>query len=365
MPSPRAMPGDVRTWASGRPWRRMPTAVSRHADAAGLAEPTARLMNQLGLYWQARGQFRAAEPLMRRALAIDERSLRPDHPDVATRPQQPGAVAAGHQPAGRGRAADAAARWRSTSGATAPTTPTSPSDLNNLAALLQATNRLAEAEPLLPPGAGDRRAELRPRPPQRRHRPQQPGGVAAGHQPAGRGRAAVPPGAGDRRAELRPRPPRRRHRPQQPGGVAAGHQPAGRGRAAHPPGAGDRRAELRPRPPRRRQRPQQPGAVAAGHQPAGRGRAAAAAGRWRSTSGATAPTTPTSPPTSTTWRSCCRPPTGWPRPSRSTAAAVQIWIEFRAPDRARTSELPRHPGQLPWLLAGDGEDTGADRAAVG
>ena len=33
-------------------------AVSRHADAAGLAEPTARLMNQLGLYWKARGQFR-------------------------------------------------------------------------------------------------------------------------------------------------------------------------------------------------------------------------------------------------------------------------------------------------------------------
>ena len=38
---------------------------------------------QLGLYWQARGQFRAAEPLFRRALAIDEQSYGPDHPDVA------------------------------------------------------------------------------------------------------------------------------------------------------------------------------------------------------------------------------------------------------------------------------------------
>ena len=27
-------------------------------------------------------------------------------------------------------------------------------------------------------------------------------------------------------------------------------------------------------------------------------------------------TIPTSPSASTTWRSCCRPPTGWPRPSR-------------------------------------------------
>ena len=62
-------------------------------------------MNQLGLYREARGQFRAAEPLYRRALAIDEQSYGPDHPTVATR-------------------------------------------LNNLALLLRATNRLGEAEPL-------------------------------------------------------------------------------------------------------------------------------------------------------------------------------------------------------------------------
>ena len=46
-----------------------------------------------------------AEPLYRRALAIDEKSFGPDHPKVAT-------------------------------------------DLNNLALLLRATNRLAEVEPL-------------------------------------------------------------------------------------------------------------------------------------------------------------------------------------------------------------------------
>ena len=47
-----------------------------------------------------------AEPLYRRALAIDEKSFGPDHPNVAIR-------------------------------------------LNNLAQLLRATNRLAEAEPLM------------------------------------------------------------------------------------------------------------------------------------------------------------------------------------------------------------------------
>src|SRR5262249_17006516 len=53
----------------------------------------------------AKGLFAEAEPLMRRALAIDEQSFGRDHPNVAI-------------------------------------------DLNNLASLLQDTNRLAEAEPL-------------------------------------------------------------------------------------------------------------------------------------------------------------------------------------------------------------------------
>jgi tetratricopeptide (TPR) repeat protein len=96
---------DVRTWAVWTPLAAHAEAVSRSADTAGIAEPTARLMNQLGLYWKARGQYRAAERLYRRALAIDEVSYGPDHPDVAR-------------------------------------------DLNNLAQLLKATNRLSESEPL-------------------------------------------------------------------------------------------------------------------------------------------------------------------------------------------------------------------------
>ena len=72
---------------------------------AEIAEPTARLFNQLGVLFDVKADYAEAEPLKRRALAIDEKSYGPDHPEVAIR-------------------------------------------LNNLAQLLKATNRLAEAEPL-------------------------------------------------------------------------------------------------------------------------------------------------------------------------------------------------------------------------
>jgi tetratricopeptide (TPR) repeat protein len=75
--------------------RPVPNELSKVPSLTSLA----RLLHE-----QAR--FSEAEPLMRRALAIDERSHGPDHPDVAR-------------------------------------------DLNNLAQLLQATNRLGEAEPLM------------------------------------------------------------------------------------------------------------------------------------------------------------------------------------------------------------------------
>lgn len=63
-------------------------------------------LSNLALLLQATNRLADAEPLMRRALAIDEASFGPDHPKLAR-------------------------------------------DLNNLASLLQATDRLAEAEPLM------------------------------------------------------------------------------------------------------------------------------------------------------------------------------------------------------------------------
>ena len=64
------------------------------------------LLSQVGARWHHLAEWTRAEPLLRGALAIDEESFGKGHPRVAT-------------------------------------------DLNNLAALLQATNRLAETEPLL------------------------------------------------------------------------------------------------------------------------------------------------------------------------------------------------------------------------
>ena len=126
MPSPRGDAEDVRTWDVWTPLAAHAEAVARFADAAGLPEPTARLMNELGLYWKARGQFGAAEPLFRRALAIGEASYGPDHPDVAIRPQQPGGAAARPPTAWPRPSRSTAAPWRSTRRATARTTPTSP-----------------------------------------------------------------------------------------------------------------------------------------------------------------------------------------------------------------------------------------------
>jgi len=83
---------------------------------------------------------------MRWALAIDEHSYGPDHSDVATA-------------------------------------------LNNLAQLLQDTNRLEDAEPLMRRGAGPSMSTATTQTPQVATPPQQPGRVALGHEPAERTRS--------------------------------------------------------------------------------------------------------------------------------------------------------------------------------
>jgi hypothetical protein len=97
-------PQDVRTWVHWDPLRPHMAIVVAQADAAGILEPTAQLMNQLGMLLYTKALYAEAEPLMRRALTIDEAAYGPEHPNVAIR-------------------------------------------LNNLALLLQDTNCLAEAEP--------------------------------------------------------------------------------------------------------------------------------------------------------------------------------------------------------------------------
>ena len=98
-------PEDISSWSKWTLLTPHVATVVSQSEAVGLTGPTSRLMNDLGLFLHVRCQFSEAEPLVRRALAIDEASFGPAHPNVAIR-------------------------------------------LNNLALLLQDTNRFAEAEPL-------------------------------------------------------------------------------------------------------------------------------------------------------------------------------------------------------------------------
>jgi tetratricopeptide (TPR) repeat protein len=98
-------PADARTWPRLDPLAQHVRAIVEHADSGEITESAVGLMSQLGVLLHSKARYSDAEPLLRRALAIDEASYGPDHPEVAIR-------------------------------------------LNSLAALLRATNRQSEAEPL-------------------------------------------------------------------------------------------------------------------------------------------------------------------------------------------------------------------------
>ena len=96
---------DARTWTLWDALRPHALAIVEEADAAGIPEPTARLMGGLGHYFDAKGRVDRAERWLRRALAFVEKTYGPEDPKVAV-------------------------------------------PLNDLAQLLRAANRLSEAEPL-------------------------------------------------------------------------------------------------------------------------------------------------------------------------------------------------------------------------
>ena len=106
------------------------------------------LMNEVGRYWHVLAEWSRAEPLMRRALAIDEASYGPDHPNVAVRLsnvagllQATNRLAEAEPLYRRALAIDVASYG--------PDHPNVAVHLSNLAQLFQATNRPAEAEPLM------------------------------------------------------------------------------------------------------------------------------------------------------------------------------------------------------------------------
>ncbi|MEX2216146.1 MAG: tetratricopeptide repeat protein, partial [Phycisphaeraceae bacterium] len=102
----------------------------------------------LALLLQATNRQAEAEPLMRRALAIDEQSFGKDHPKVAIRLNNLAQLlkATNRQAEAEPLMRRALAIDEQSFGKDHPEVAIS---LNNLAQLLQDTNRLAEAEPLM------------------------------------------------------------------------------------------------------------------------------------------------------------------------------------------------------------------------
>jgi tetratricopeptide (TPR) repeat protein len=141
-------PNDVRAWTRWKPAAPHVDAVVSAADQRAILQPTARLMNELGLFEMALSRFANPERLFRTAQAIDEQSFGPDHPTVARDLNNLAQLLKATN-----RLADAEPLMRQALAIDEKCFgldhPTVAINLNNLAGLLQASNRLAEAEPLM------------------------------------------------------------------------------------------------------------------------------------------------------------------------------------------------------------------------
>jgi tetratricopeptide (TPR) repeat protein len=140
-------PQDVRSWPVLDPLAAHALAIAKQADEAAIAEPTARIFNHLAVLLQAKARHVEAEPHYRRALAIEEAGLGPDHPIVATGLNNLASLLYATSRSGEAESLfrRAVAIDEATYG---PDHPAVARDLNNLALLLRDGNRLGEAEPL-------------------------------------------------------------------------------------------------------------------------------------------------------------------------------------------------------------------------
>jgi tetratricopeptide (TPR) repeat protein len=145
---PDQLPSDVRSWPVWDPLRPHAARAVQLADKAGVAEPTAVLMADLGLLLKSKALFGEAEKLQRRALAIGEAGLGPDHPEVTTRLSN---LAQLLEATNRLTEAEPLMRrvLEIDEAGLGPDHPAVARDLSNLAALLKETHRLTEAEPLM------------------------------------------------------------------------------------------------------------------------------------------------------------------------------------------------------------------------
>ena len=108
-------------------------AARRAGDAVG--EPLALLLNEVAFYFNQRAAYVEAEPLYQRALAISEKALAPDHPNVGTLLNNLAALyhAQGKndlaEPLGQRRSPSAKKRWAPTTPKSAPRLTTSPNTI--------------------------------------------------------------------------------------------------------------------------------------------------------------------------------------------------------------------------------------------
>ena len=141
-------PDDLRSWPACRRLGAHAVAVLGHApETDRAAEKTVHLLNQYALHLNARAEHAAAEPLMRRAFAISEKSFGLDHPMITT----PLNYLAGLL-RDTDRLGDAEPLMRRALAidekSFGPDHPMVATDLNNLALVLEDTNRIREAEAL-------------------------------------------------------------------------------------------------------------------------------------------------------------------------------------------------------------------------
>lgn len=144
----RGAPTEVRNWIHLEPLSAHARIIANYADTLGSPDPTTTLMNQVALLLQTKALYAEAEPIIRRALAIDEEKLGPDHPMVSVRVNNLAQLL--HDTNRIGEAEKLMRRALSSSEKNfGPDDPRVAGALNNLSVLLQATDRHAEAEPLL------------------------------------------------------------------------------------------------------------------------------------------------------------------------------------------------------------------------
>jgi tetratricopeptide (TPR) repeat protein len=141
-------PNDVRCWPIWEPMVAHARELISEAVQAGIGQPTSRLASMLAMFVAEKSLWPEAESLARLAFEIDEQMLGPEHPRVAIRLNN---LAQLLQATNRPSEAEPLMRRALVidEKSYGPEHPDVAIDLNNLAGLLQATNRLSEAEPLM------------------------------------------------------------------------------------------------------------------------------------------------------------------------------------------------------------------------